>query len=265
VMAKRVFVSALVLAGVLSLAGCDKNPLGTIDPRGSAPSVLQFSVSPPSLRLDTLAYSGGSYSATLKFSALLASSANSASIVARVIAPDGTEFGNVGLSPTTPAGMYTGTLNLKFSKSSVGSYTITLDVNGEKGFQGTSAIRSFAVTRNVSPPWLYNLHMPDTITIPRGAGTAFGITVAANDSAGLSNISSVLLNIPEGNNPNGFLQLLDNGLAANGDAVADDGIYSIVLAVNDSPTVRKKYTFRFMAVNRNGDTSAVIIHPLVMQ
>jgi hypothetical protein len=260
-------IRMILFAGVvLWFSGCDKNPLGTIDPRGNAPSVLNFAVSPASVRLDTISVSGGHYAVPTTFSAHLGASDASISVIAHMYDASGTEFVQSPLTLTSPStNTYSAVVPLSFLKTDVGQYSIVLEVTGANGFHGTSAIRSFVVSNRTSKPWLSNLVMPDTVTIPAGGGTSFSVSVAANDSNGIATIASVLLQIPEGNNPNGYIQLLDNGLAANGDVDPGDGIYSIKLSVTDSPTVRKTYTFHFIATNKGGDTSAVLIHPLVMR
>lgn len=256
------------------LIGCQRNPLGTVDPQGTAPSVSAFTVSPPVIRIDTLPSANGVYAVTLAAS-VHATNADPSSGVAKVtveaLSPSGESFGKTdlhddGIPPDNAAGdaTFSGRLQLALSRADVGTYRILCTATSNNEMDGTSAIRSIRVFRRSSPPWLFALQAPDRVTIPVGGSTPFVLSVAVGDSDGLADVSDVTLRILNSSNPTSVNHLLDNGNGANGDNVAGDGRYSIILAPNSS-NVGKTYMLAFQAKDRAGDTSATLIHPLVLQ
>lgn len=267
-------ISALLL-GIAGFVGCSTNPKGTVDPKGSAPSVSAFTAVPASVRLDTLTASNGVYPVAITVSATVQDpdgASDIASVTVEALNPSGTAIASVslhddGVSPDVAAsdGIYTGTLSLSLSRSDVGTYTLVYSAVDQEQLVGTSAIRSVSITRHSSPPWLYSVHGPDTVTLPSGGSVAFTLSVAVGDSDGLSDLASVVLYVPEGSNPTKAYSLLDNGNTANGDTVQGDGRYSIMLSVNDASNVRKTYHMTFKATDNAGDTSASLIFPLVIQ
>ncbi len=264
-----------VFALLIAVSGCDQNPLGTVDPRGNVPVVSQFSVTPSSIGLDSISYSGSAYQVKILASTSVTDQDGAdkiASVTATVLSPDGNStwtfaLHDDGVAPDLVAGdgLYSGLITLSLAKSDVGIFHVLFSAVDREQRSGTSALQSIFVSRHSSPPWLSNVVSPDTVVVPVGGGVSFRLAVTAGDSAGLADIQDVTLRVPEGNNPTGVLHLLDNGNVANGDSVNGDGVYSIILQVNDSPTVRKRYSLLFQAIDRAGDTSATLTHYLVMR
>ncbi len=264
-----------VFALLLFFPGCDQNPLGTVDPRGNVPVVSQFLVTPSTIGLDTITYSGGLYQVKIVASTSVTDPDGAdkvTSVTATVISPDGVTTWDFplhddGIAPDLVAGdgLYYGFITLSLAKSDVGLFHVLFSAVDRNQRSGTGALQSLFVSRHSTPPWLSNVVAPDTVIVPVGGGVSFRLAVTVGDSSGLADIQDVTLRVPEGNNPTGVLHLLDNGNVAIGNSVAGDGTYAIILQVNDSPTVRKRYSLLFQAIDRAGDTSATLTHYLVMR
>lgn len=105
------------------------------------------------------------------------------------------------------------------------------------------------------PPVLSNLVIPDTINTSQI--TQFQISVRAVDADGQNNIKSVHRITGIGN----VYALNDAGL--NGDAVANDSIYTETVSVSPPPPAGT-YTFRFEAVDQEGLKSNTLIDSIVV-
>src|SRR5512141_966778 len=84
------FIAILVLAAAWTLEGCDKNPLGTVDTNGNAPSLSAPLLSPAAVNIDSLTpniYGIYTFSVTMQ---------------AKVIDADG-DLETVGVSVLLPA------------------------------------------------------------------------------------------------------------------------------------------------------------------
>ena len=131
------------------------------------------------------------------------------------------------------------------------------------------AEHSFIFNNNIADvaPVVFNLVAPDTVSLNTSATTDILITIQAADSNGLKDINIVFFNSfkpngdPATNNP--FL-MYDDGNSHNGDAVAGDGIYSLIISL---PPESNKGTYRweFQAQDRGKKTSNIIIHNIVVK
>ena len=157
-----------------------------------------------------------------------------------------------------------------FSQSFLnGKYTIQYYIINSNDKAALVAEHSFIYNNNITdvPPVVFNLVAPDTVSLNTSATTDILITIQAADSNGLKDINIVFFNSfkpngdPATNNP--FL-MYDDGNSHNGDAVAGDGIYSLIISL---PPESNKGTYRweFQAQDREKKTSNIIIHNIVVK
>jgi hypothetical protein len=157
-----------------------------------------------------------------------------------------------------------------FSQSFLnGKYTIEYYIINSSDKATLVAEHSFIFNNNIADvaPFVSNLVAPDTVSLNTSATTDILITIQAADSNGLKDINIVFFNSfkpngdPATNNP--FL-MYDDGNSHNGDAVAGDGIYSLIISL---PPESNKGTYRweFQAQDREKKTSNIIIHNIVVK
>ena len=270
----RSLVAGTLLAATIStFSGCDQNTLGVVDPRGNAPVVSQFAVSPSSVRLDTIVSTGGSYAVKIVASVVVNHPDGADKILAvtaNILTPDGNPLLAValhddGIAPDAKRGdaKYSGLVTLKLAQSDVGIYHVVFSAIDVNEREGTSAIQSLSISHHKSPPWLLNLVAPDTVVIPLHGKNPFDLSVAVGDSDGVGDVKDVTLRVTSPGSPTSILHLLDHGNIANKDSIQGE-IYSITLQVDSSNTA-KNYALLFQAIDRAGDTSATLVHPLVIR
>jgi hypothetical protein len=151
-----------------------------------------------------------------------------------------------------------------------GTYTVLYFITDNSNNTQMAAVHSFIYNnlQTAIAPVISNLNMPDTVSI----GASFTFSVKVTDGNGLSDIDSVyyILYKPDGTlivNAQGISKfpLSDNGdTGVSGDVTAGDGIYTMKLTFpSGQPT--GSWKFELIAVNREGLTSNIITHKVVVQ
>ncbi|NOY06482.1 MAG: hypothetical protein GXO82_07615 [Chlorobi bacterium] len=153
-------------------------------------------------------------------------------------------------------------LELHIRRGDVGVYEVEVTGWDTKG-RSLNRLRSTFRVRNGSyAPVLTNLSAPDTVIVPDTGFVLLDFQVTVTDSSGIKDIRRVQFNtfLPDGrpSSSNPF-QMFDDGLAVHGDAVADDGIYSLRVQLPAS-TARGRYRFEFQAFDFGNLPSNIIIH-----
>jgi hypothetical protein len=267
-------VSAICVA--LALAGCDKNPLGTIESQGHPPEVSGVSLTPNVVRIDSITPANGLYHLRMSLFANVTDAdgaANIQSVQADIVDPTGNHIAVADLHDDGTApdavrgdGLYSARLDVPISNSLVGRFYPYVTATDGSGLQSNSVSTSFLVFRRNSIPKIFNLLAPDTVQAEPGSTVAIPMSVAASDSDGLADIKEVYFRSLDSRDPNAHFQLLDDGGGSNGtsgDKVAGDGIFSVVIGFNAaSSTGSSTYRFVFQARDATGDTSNSIFHTL---
>lgn len=202
------------------------------------------------------------------------------SVFFNIISPDGNilnsspvplyDDGNNALHGDMIKGDSTFSNKYPFSQSFLnGKYTIQYYIINSNDKAALVAEHNFIFNNNIADvaPVVFNLVAPDTVSLNTSATTDILITIQAADSNGLKDINIVFFNSfkpngdPATNNP--FL-MYDDGNSHNGDAVAGDGIYSLIISL---PPESNKGTYRweFQAQDRGKKTSNIIIHNIVVK
>ena len=268
---------ALVTLTILLLAvGCEKNETGVIDSKGTPPFLSDETLSPDSTNIDTQIPLNGRYSISTSVTAKVIDRdgpSDVSTVLASVILPKSsdailsTPLHDDGVAPDLVAGdgIYSAQIQYQISRPQAGRQRIQISAQDREGLDGNILDRTFNAARNNSPPTLANLTAPDTLTVPIGGSVNLHMTIAAADSDGLADIIEVYFRSPDGQNPNFKFPLKDDGASASGDLTAGDGIFSIILTVSDSPTVRGTYRFLFQAADSFGDTSATVLHRITIR
>lgn len=158
--------------------------------------------------------------------------------------------------------IYSSKFSLSQSNSN-GFYKIEYFITEKSGSIKKAASQSFLYNNgqsNVSPR-ISNLSAPDSAEIG-SSPTLILITVAAQDSNGLSDIDKVFFNsfVPPNGEPasgNPFY-MYDDG--SHGDKIVGDGIFSITIVLPTSGVTKGVYRWEFQAVDRSRLESNLIIH-----
>lgn len=161
------------------------------------------------------------------------------------------------------------------------SAKISLDsnlINGEYEIKlfvkdNLSSTKQIALTKyyfnngksNAAPVISDDVIEPDTVT----ADTIKIIWcyIKASDQNGKSDISKVYFVVykPDGSSNNSQLELFDDGnISEHGDLVANDGIYSLLISVNENND-KGAYRFEFRAKDRSNKLSNIINHTVLIQ
>lgn len=262
--------SAGFLVLLLMLAGCDKNPLSTVDPRGNAPVVSSFLITPAAVRLDTITKSSGLYPVHFVASTTVSDPDGMdkiASVSASVISPDGTllqstDLHDDGVSPDQAAGdgVYSGLVTLSLALSDVGSYQVVFTAVDIAQREGTSAIQIVNVFHRTSPPWISGVVVPDSVLIPSQGRTLVILKATVGDSSGVGDVTGVKITVSGGSTPT-VLQMVDQHNIADPNTIEGE-LFADTLQV-DNTSAARNFTLRFQAIDRAGDTSATISHSLV--
>ncbi len=269
--ASGLFVALAAL--ILVLAGCENRHEGLIDPNGSPPFIRAFRITPDSISLNTLVPSSGQYPIVVFCQAEVTDPDGISSIedvIADVIPPEGGSpllSAPLSADSTTAAvGYYSGLVRFSVTKSDMGEYRVVLRSADRLALSGNTVDRRLKIWGTHTPPVLSNLVAPDTIVLPAGDSLLITMSVAVFDSNGLGDVREVYFRSLDSSDPTRKYYLQDNGDLVNyGDRSAGDGIYSIIVRLYDSPTVRKTYRFAFQALDSFADTSATLLHSVTIK
>jgi len=178
--------------------------------------------------------------------------------------------GNVALHGDTTKGDSTFSNKYPFSQSYLnGKYTIQYYLINSNNNTELVAEHNFIYNNNLADaaPVVSNLVAPDTVSLNSGATTDINLSIQVADSNGLNDINIVFFNSfkPNGDPATGnpFL-MYDDGNILHGDAVAGDGIYSLIISL-PSGTNKGTYRWEFQARDRGKKTSNIIIHNIVVK
>jgi hypothetical protein len=143
-----------------------------------------------------------------------------------------------------------------------GNYQIHFYVNQPNGLNNQVALSTFRYNNgqtNIAPV-ISNLVAPDTVALGIDTVHIF-ISVDASDSNGLNDIKNVFFNsfLPNGNPSSGNpFMMYDDG--TNGDVTANDGTYSLIVALPPSGVLLGTYRWEFQAKDYGNKISNIIIH-----
>jgi hypothetical protein len=283
------FLTGLVLVAGFG-AGCDKNPLGTVENNGHAPGnhapfLSSPALSPASVYIDSLTPSAGVYSfaVIVRVTATDADGADDIVGVNAALLPPGESTPGPGIplldngvlpDSTAGDGVYMARIQFGVARSEAGVYRVQISATDRTGLASNGVDLPLEIRRRNSPPSLSGLVAPDTVTLPVGGMIVVLLSVAASDSDGLGDIQQVYFRSLTSSNPTFKFSLKDDGSTdpppiagwpSSGDLVAGDGIYTIRIPLVDGQSQRRTNTFAFQAVDRFGDTSATVIHYLTVQ
>ena len=148
-----------------------------------------------------------------------------------------------------------------------GIYNIKFYVQNSDQTLQQVAVTSFKYNNSQSnlPPEITNtIIIPDTVVV--NTTTVISTSVEASDPNGLNDIGKVFFIVyrPDGTTNGNENQLFDDGDVDHGDQTAGDGIYSLLIQVNET-NQKGTYRFEFQALDRGGKTSNTINHFVLIQ
>jgi hypothetical protein len=259
---------------------CEDQDGGTIDITGTPPLLADGVLSPDTINIDMLVPSNSLY--TISTSARVTAvdaDGDITVVVARVLRRNSSstlleiplrDDGSQGDSLAHDS-VFSGQLEFEIPRSDAGAYRVEFLGNDGNADLSNLVGATLLTTRANSPPTLDGMSLvaPDTVTLPIGGSLLIPMSIAAQDSDGFSDIQSVFFLSPDGGNPLFRFPLKDDGGGdpgpPSGDLLAGDGVFSILLPVSDSPTIRGSYRLFFQAEDTFGDTSATFIHVLTIE
>jgi len=273
------FILAMCFASVLN--SCEENQFGVLDTKGNTPTVSAASVTPDSINIDNLTPAGGNYAintvVTLRASDPEGTN-NLNSVTVQGIRPGASSqffqqfLHDDGVAPDVAAGdsIFSAEIQFEVTRALAGRYRIQFIAVDNEGNRSNVLEQTLFVTRNNSAPELdpQSLVAPNTVTLPIGGSLLIPMNIAASDSDGIADIREVYFRSLDSSNPTQkfFLQDDGNSSSSSGDAVAGDGVFSIIVQLNDTgPPVRRTFRFAFQALDSFSDTSATVLHSLTVQ
>lgn len=274
-------VSLLALS-VLTIGGCEKKADLVIDSVGRPPILLQARLNPSSINSDLLSVgSSQNPSDVLTISTTVTAfvSATADNPIASVrfalrnpltsqIISQGELLDNGGsIDQTKGDSLFTGKATFQITRVEIGIFKAEVLAEAQNGFQSNTVVAPLTIYRGNHPPVLSALVAPDTLTLAN-LTQLLTLRVKATDPDGLSDISRVIFNTykPDGTASSGNpFQMFDDGVVdTDGDLTAGDGIYSLTITL--PPTTQTgSYTFKFQAFDRSNESSALIIHTIIVK
>jgi len=277
---KTAFAFAAILATGLLLTACEEQETTPLDPGGNAPVLSGGVLLPDTINVDTLSPVNSLYTVTSVVTIRASDPDKDVRVVvARVLKRNSsgtlleTELKDdgVGVDQTAGDSVYSGTVSFDILRADAGRYAVEFLANDQGNRLSNLVGMTLLASRRNAAPVLdaSSLIAPDTVTIPTSGFVSIGMSIAVSDSDGIADIRSVYFLSPDGGNPTFKFPMKDDGGLdpgpASGDLTAGDGVFTILLGVSDSPTIRGTYRFFFHAEDTPGDTSASVLHLLTIQ
>jgi len=163
-------------------------------------------------------------------------------------------------------GFFTHTFTSAFADSVMGVYPLSFQAFDRSSASTELIRRDVPVVFDTNgPPYIFNLSAPDTFDLSSET-KSFLITLEVIDPQGLSDIDSVYFTSrkPDGTLANQGLPILLVDDGTYGDENPGDGIFSFEARLLDPTAQRGDYTYTFIAVDRKGLKSNIIIHILTI-
>jgi len=159
-------------------------------------------------------------------------------------------------------GIYNAPISFKIPRVLIGLFSIRVIATDRKEIPSNELILGFNIKRVGKPPIITDLSAPDTVTLPTLGSKVITMSITVSDSNGLADIRVVYFRSLDSSDPAKKFYLFDNGnVAANGDSVSGDGIYSIKIELPYNMTA-KPYRFEFQAKDFTELLSNKILHTL---
>lgn len=267
---KRVYLILLMLIAVLT--GCEKTDVGVVDTRVMPAYLYAAAITPDTVKISTLPLINGNLTVAVdvRLAVDLAGNGAPATVTAEVIAPF--TLASLGLIPLHPDGTvtsdgysnYIGRLQYVVARSDAGGYIVRFQGVSANGLQTNTMEKTLYILRNNSAPRISRLTAPDSVALPLTGSRSIFMTIAVADSDGAADIREVYFRSLASSDPTKKFFLLDDGGETSGDVTANDGIYSITVALSSTET-RKDYPFAFQAVDSFGDTSSTLLHTITVR
>ncbi len=157
---------------------------------------------------------------------------------------------------------YIGSTNFRIQRKVVGLFLLKVVAIDQNENYSNVLITSFELRRSGKPPIISNLNAPDTVTLPTSGQKVILFTLKAVDPN--NDIKEVYFRSLDSSDPNRKFFLYDNGnLSLYGDSTANDGIYSILVALPYN-MIAKAYRFEFEAKDYTELLSNKLQHTLIV-
>lgn len=165
-------------------------------------------------------------------------------------------------------GIYSMLLSPKFSNEKSGKFSFRFQAMDKTGAASNPIVKIVEVIKLENlPPFIYNLIAPETMKLSTTSTVTVVLKVSVNDQQGLDDVRQVYFNsyLPDGRASSGnpFIMADNGATSVNGDDVAGDGVYSLLIGLPPG-TPSGNYTFVFEAVDNSGAKSNQITHVLTV-
>ncbi len=270
----------LILLTVLLLSACDNDKYGTFDISLSVPFISQAKLAYYNIDSDTIK-SGNQFSLTdtitilnrifvnvsdrdglddlkdVKFTVY--HTGNNKPVGYGLLYDNGLEADSIAGD-----GIFSGVIAFKIPRVVVGNFIVDLQAEDKSQLLSNIFSISFRISRMGKPPVIFDLKAPDTITLPTSGEKVILMSIAAFDTNGYNDIKEVYFRSLDASDPTRKFFLLDNGnILTNGDSVANDGVFSILVKLPFNMTP-KPYRFEFEAKDYTELLSNKILHTLTV-
>jgi hypothetical protein len=272
---------SLTVIALLMISGCDKNQIASLDSKNSVPIVSDLRFSPDSVYIDNLTPVNGQYTITAMVRAAatdIDGSSDLAAVTVDVLRSNGAlAIGSVALrddgvlpDSVRADGIFSGSVSFSLTRAQSGRYQIRASASDRQGAVSNSLAGQLKLARRNSAPTVFNLDAPDSVTRPVSGNLLFTMSIAAADSDGLADVSEVYFRSLTSSTPDAKIFLYDDGGivphngVTSGDPFAGDGLFSVIVRLPFDAAAGTRI-FAFQANDTFHDTSATLIHPLVVR
>ena len=265
-------IAPIALVVSLVVLSCTKEKEGVVDVSQNPPRLLAASIQPAAVHLDTGTVGveplpNGDYRITITATARAVDADGSGNIRALLInvlppsAPGALAVLSVGPSGSSgDTASYLSTFSFEMRRADAGSNTVVFQARDRSDYASNVLRISLSIARNNSAPAIFGLSAPDTLQRPTSGTGLFQLTLSANDSDGLADITEIYFRSINSSNPNQHIGLFDEGnLFSTGDSVAGDGRFSRILSIDPTTSLGPK-ELRFWARDNAGALSDSITH-----
>jgi len=162
-------------------------------------------------------------------------------------------------------------LTFTIKNTDIGTMVFQFSITTVSGSSSNLVQQSLVIQRNVNhPPVILNVALPDTVVLPAHDSLLIKITAQVSDPDGLGDVGEVFFYSLNSTNPQQKFEMYDDGgrvFPNDGDDVAGDGIYTIIIKIVDTPFVRQVGTFHFEfhAADKEGASATPITKSLTIQ
>jgi hypothetical protein len=279
---KRLFPYLLAFSLAAAFWSCNKEKSGLIDPQLNTPSLISATLGRTSFNLDSTdaditPLPGRRFKIQCAVNAIASAPYNPKAIsrvTYKVLLPgsdkaiaSGSLSDLIQGQPLTDSAYWvraSGTISFTVDYYEAGIYHVDFTaIDANNAASNTITLWSNVTRRDIKPQ-LSNLVVPDTVIRPTTGLNLYLFTVAASDSDGHNDLKRVFFYRIAPDTSANIIDMYDDGdLRTDGDKVAGDGIFSVIVQINPSAPLQVQ-RFLFRAQDSAGLLSDSLTHTITI-